>query len=263
MINATKESPEEKEARRFFEEDLHLSVTRVPSSTSKSPDFLVDGETPGYVVEVKSRFDDDGFARELQSGSTEVRSRALRHDRWAEDNARKALKQLISADSVHERYRVVWFAVECMSSADAMFDQVIGTLYGVRQVAFQETATKRGIGRDCLFAVPGVFERWPDIDCAIVTMRSQITLCVNEFSEKAGLFQSSTLYQSFARLGGPISPSRLEANSGFLSVSDRTIDRTNEDAVCHYLSQKYGLTHVHILNMKAYSASAMLPRRDA
>lgn len=262
MTEAIDESLEEQEARRFFEEGLGLIVTRVPSAKPKTPDFLIDGEQPGYVLEVKSRFDDENFLKELEFGSTVVRSRALGHDRWAVDQARSARKQLMGSDPTHERFWVLWYAVECLSSTEAMFNQVIGTLYGVRQVAYWDEASQTTHGRECLFVVPGVFERWPDIDAAIVTVGGSITLCVNEFSDKAGRFQSSLLYQSFAQRGGPVSPSDLEANHGFLSIDDRTIDRTNEGVVRHYLSQRYDLQHLYILNIKAYSASVVVPRQS-
>jgi len=262
LILAIEESAQEKAARRFFEESLHLMVTRIPSTASKTPDFFVDGETPGYVVEVKSRFDDEDFLGELRQGSTAVRSRAIGHARWTEDTARSARKQMVSGDSARKRFRVLWLAVECLSSTEAMFEQVIGTLYGVRQVAYWDEVTQQNAGRECLFAISGVFERWPDIDCAIITVGDSITLCINEFSEKAASFQASALYQSFARRGGPVSPSDLQANRGFLSIGDRTIDRTNEDAVRHYLSQRYNLKGVTILNIKAYSASVLVPRHE-
>jgi len=261
MTEATDESLEEQEARRFFEEGLGLIVTRVPGAKPKTPDFLIDGEQPGYVLEVKSRFDDESFCKELERGSTAVRSRALGHDRWAVDQARSARKQLMGSDPTRERFWVLWFAVECLSSTEAMFDQVIGTLYGVRQVAYWDEASQTMHGRECLFVVPGVFERWPDIDGAIVTVGESITLCVNEFSDKAKRFQLSRLYQSFAQRGGPVKPSDLEAKCGFLSIADRTIDRVNEEAVGQYLSQRYGLKQVYILNIKAHSVSVVVPRQ--
>ena len=98
MTAGIDESPQEKEARRFFEEGLHHIVVSVPSATLKTPDFLVDGETPGYVVEVKSRFDDKDFLEELELGATAVRRRALGHARWTEDNARSARKQMLRGD---------------------------------------------------------------------------------------------------------------------------------------------------------------------
>jgi len=203
------------------------------------------------MLEVKSRFDDENFSKELERGYTDVRSRALGHERWAVDNARRARKQLISSDPPRERLWVLWFAVECLSSTEAMLDQVIGTLYGVRQVMYWDEASQSAHGRDCLYAVPGIFERWPDIDGAVVTVGNSITLCVNEFSDKTQDFQSCRLYQSFARRGGPVTPSDLEAKSGFLSIAARTIDRTKKKAVVEHLSQRYGIQQVHILNIKA------------
>lgn len=259
MTKAIDESLEEQEARRFFEEGLGLMVTRVPNAASKTPDFLIDEEQPGYVLEVKSRFDDESFRKELARGSTAVRTRALGHDRWTEDNARSARKQLIRGDPSRERFWVLWFAVECWSSTEAMFEQVIGTLYGVRQVAYWDEASQTTHGRECLFVVPGVFERWSDLDGAIVTMGDGITLCVNEFSDKAERFRLSRLYQSFAQRGGPIRPSDLEAKCGFLSIADRTIDRANEEVVRQYLSQRYDLKQAYILNIKVHSASVVVP----
>jgi hypothetical protein len=260
MTEGLDESVEEQEARRFFEAGLGLKVMRVPSAKSKTSDFLIDGEQPGYVLEVKSRFDDESFLRELERGDTAVRSRALGHDRWAVDQARSAHKQLAGSDPTRERFWVLWYAVECLSSTEAMFNQVIGTLYGIRQVAYWDETSQTAHGRECLFVVPGVFERWPDIDAAIVTVENSITLCVNEFSAKLERFQSSLLYQSFAQRGGPVSPSNLEANCGFLSIADRTIDRVSEETVGQYLSERYGLKQVHILNIRTHSASVIAQR---
>jgi hypothetical protein len=259
VTQLTDETPGEKEARRFFAEALGLTVTRAPASASMSADFLVNGENPGYALEVKSRLDDVRFLKELRRGCTEVRSRSLGHDRWTEDNARRAQKQLKCADPARERFWVLWFAVECFAATAAMFSQVIGTLYGVRQVVYWDEPTKMACGRECLFAVPGVFEKRPEIDGAIVTARDAITLCVNEFSERAPSFQTSRLYQAFQRLGGPVRPSDLESNHGFLSIADRMIDRSNKETVARYLSQRYGLDDVYILDIKAHSASAIVP----
>lgn len=154
---------------------------------------------------------------------------------------------------------MLWFAVNCLSSRQAMFEQVIGTLYGVRQVAYWDEESQSTHGKECLFVVPGVFERWPDVDGAIVTVEDGITLCVNDFSNKAKHFQLSRLYQTFAQRGGPVRACDLEANCGFLSIADRTIDRANEETVARYLSRRYGLKQVHILNVKAHSGSVVMP----
>lgn len=104
MSEAIDESVEDREARRFFEEGLGLTVTRVPTAKAQTPDFLIDGEQPGYVLEIKSRFDDESFSKELERGYTAVRSRSLGHDRWTVDQARGARKQLMSSDPARGRF---------------------------------------------------------------------------------------------------------------------------------------------------------------
>jgi hypothetical protein len=92
-----------------------------------------------------------------------------------------------------------------------------------------------------------------------VTRENSITLCANEFSAKAEHFRASLLYQWLDQRGGLVTPRDLEANRGFLSITDREIDRANESAVCDHLSHKYDLRQVHLLDIKAYSASVVLP----
>jgi hypothetical protein len=255
------ESPEEEEARSFFEEALGLAVIRVLRSTARTPDFFVDGEFPGYALEVKSRFDDEDFVIELERGRTKVRKQSLGCAYWAADNTLKAMRQLASKDAIHSRFWVLWFAVKRRSARDAMFSQVIGTLYGVRQVVYWDETTGAAIGRECLFVVPGAFERWPQIDAAIVTAGGNITLCVNEFTDRAPAFESSLLCQAFVQRGGPIRPSDLEAHHGFWAIRDLGIDRSSEEAVRRYLSERYHVSDVHILDIKAHTASAVVPRR--
>src|SRR4030042_5507407 len=101
MADRDSESPEELEAREFFERGLHLNVSRVPGGDKETPDFLVDRDPPDYVVEVKTRFDDKDYLSELESGKVAVRDRLMGHDRWASDNARKALKQFQQVDNSH------------------------------------------------------------------------------------------------------------------------------------------------------------------
>ena len=53
------DNSDELEAKDFFERGLGLQAVRVAERREKTADYLMDGELPGYVVEVKSRFDSD------------------------------------------------------------------------------------------------------------------------------------------------------------------------------------------------------------
>jgi hypothetical protein len=152
--------------------------------------------------------------------------------------------------------------VKRFSAAETVFNQLIGTLYGVRQVVYLDETKMEVHGRECLHVVPGVFERWPEIEAAVVTAGEAITLCVNEFSDRALAFQSSLLCDAFQRRGGPVKPSDLEGNHGFWSIADRTIDRRSQETVQRYLSQRYNVEGVHILDIKNHYVSTIQGRQE-
>lgn len=95
------ESQEEKDARHFFEKILELTVERVLSSTKETADYIVDGEDPGYVVEVKSRLADKKERKELLLIGHATTEEPWTH-RWAVDVARKARKQMRNLDPIEK-----------------------------------------------------------------------------------------------------------------------------------------------------------------
>ena len=244
-MDSNAENLEEQEIRAFFEDEMRLTITRIPASATQSADFLVDGDGAGYILEVKTRSDDKASKTALATGDVVFGAESLGWARWASDMLRSSKQQLTSSDPVHLRLWVLCFVVKRSSAADAVFDQIVGTLYGVRQVAYSDSdEDDMATGRDCLHVVPGAFERWPEIDAAIVSAGAAITLCINECSPRLGKLKSSRLWSFFAERGGPITPSDLELTKGFWSVSDRRLDRSDSSAVERYLAEKYKTSRV-------------------
>jgi len=253
------ENAAEREIRTFFETDLGLLVHRIPASAARTPDFLVDGDPPGYILEVKGRFDDKESRARLDRGQIVTGSESIGWAPWTADTLRNARHQFASFDPQHQRIWIPCFAIRRSFAVEAVFEQVIGTLYGVRQVAYAGETENATEGRSCLYVVPGAFERWPEIDGAIVSSGNAITFCVNEFSERLSVVEDSGLCRFFANVGGPISPRRLESTKGFWSVDYRTIDRSDERAVGLHLAEKYHVSRVFILNIKSHYASRIVP----
>jgi len=249
----------ERDIRTFFETDLGLSVHRIPTSATRTPDFLVDGDPPGYVLEVKGRFDDKESSARFKRGEIVSGSESIGWAPWTADTLRDARHQFASFDPQHQRIWIPCFAIRRSFAVEAVFDQVIGTLYGVRQVAYAGETENPTEGRSCLHVVPGAFERWPEIDGAIVSSGNAITLCVNEFSERVSVVEDSGLCRFFAKLGGPISPRRLESTKGFWSVDCQSVDRSDERAVRLHLAEKYRVSRVFILNINSHYASCIVP----
>ena len=257
---APNETAEEVEVRAFFETDLGLVVTRIPESSVPTPDFLIDGDGPGYLVEVKGRFDDRKSKAAFAAGKFASGAESLGWAPWTSNTVRNARNQLVSWDPAHERLWVLCFVIRRSHAIEAVFNQVIGSLYGVRQVAYWDGDEGRALGRECLHAVPGSFERWPDIDSAVISSGGAVTLCVNEFSPRLAESQSSRLFGFFAERGGPIRASDLEKTKGFWAVGDLTIDRSDQRAIENHLARKYAVNRVVLLDIQSHYASAIVAR---
>lgn len=91
-----------------------------------------------------------------------------------------------------------------------------------------------------------------------MTIDEGITFCTNEFSDRAAKLESSALFMSFSRRGGPITPKGLEQDNRRLAMRDWSIDRRDETAVVSHLSEKYGLKHAMLLDMRNVSAAVVV-----
>lgn len=245
--------PEEKYAKRFFEA-LNLSVLTVPTGAAKTPEFLVNGDRSGYVVEVKARRDSEEWLRATKAGELAYESRPTGFGRWAEDVARAALKQLVSADPGHSRFWILWLSIEC-ESPGAMLDQAVGTLFGVRHVVDLGSTDETKPMWECLFAKPGVFERHPDVVGAVVYVGSRIYLCANERAKDYPAFCQTILCRWF---GDAISSTVLIQNFNFLAIEDSSVDRKSEASITQYLKTKYNLKHPVLCDISAHSATGFV-----
>lgn len=254
--------PEERDAELFLR-GLGLEVRLVPTSASKTPDFLVDGDARGYVLEVKARFDSEDWSRAIENGNVAYQKRSMSYGRWAEDVASEALKQFSSADREHSRWWVLWLSIRCQASAQAMSDEAVGSLFGVRQVVYRDPCSQQHAFRDCLFARPGVFERHSEIVASVVACGDGLIFCVNEFAEDFGPFRESVLNSRFSARHPPTSATDLCENRGFFRVSDPSLNRKDDAALAAYLKRKYRLESAMMLNMQAHSVSMAVPRAES
>jgi hypothetical protein len=252
IMNKNQLLPEEQEAFNILT-NVGLEVNVVPTGKNNSPEFIVDGDDCGYVVEVKARRDSEEWERNLKEKGEALESRSISFGRWASDVARKALKQFKAVDPKHERWWVLWFSIECRSSIESMFQQAIGTLFGVRQIL--DFKTKKMW--DCLYAQPGVFERHSEIIAVVVTDGDKISLCVNELAEDYDKFSHSVVHKTFERFGPPNSVSELIKSRNYFVVDPEMVDRKDDGALARYLGQKYNLETLMFIDMKEHTASVI------
>jgi hypothetical protein len=246
--------PEEQEAERFLKA-LGLEVCPVPTSTSKTPEFIVGGDARGYVLEVKARDDSEEWTRAMKSGRAAHQKRSMGYSRWAEDVAHNAVKQFHSVDAQHLRWWVLWLAIKCDASADAMVEEAIGSLFGVRQVVYHYPHSQEQPMRNCLFARCGVFERHPEIVASVVDSGSGFCFCVNdEFARDFGSFRESVLWSSFARIHPPMTATDLTESRGFFRA-ELSVNRRDDSALAVSLERTYGLEKAIMLDMQVHSTS--------
>lgn len=230
----TNETVEENEARRFFEA-VGLTVTRIPTASTATADYFVDGDTIGYAVEVKTRRDDADALETLRRGDTADSQRQLAHDAAIERTARSARKQLLGVDPAHDRLWILWFSLRAMLGSDASFQQCLGTLYGIRDCIIDENGTATAL--DCFYARPGVFERWPEIDGALISTETGFVGCINELSPRAEQVKRSRIMTRLGR--ATVVPSDLEAR-GSVFMAEGSTDRKDTHALQAALSTRYG-----------------------
>jgi hypothetical protein len=228
------ETIEEKEARRFFEA-VGLSAKRIPSASTTTADYFIDGDTLGYAVEVKTRRDDEGAIEALRRGDIADSERQLARDSAIERVARSSRKQFVGVDPSHERLWILWFSLRATLGADASFPQCLGTLYGIRDAIIDDNGQATAI--ECFYARPGVFERWSEIDGAIISTESGFVGCINGLSPRTVQMMQSRVMQ---RLGkAVVVPSQLE-EVGSVFIAERSADRKDTQALQTALATKYG-----------------------
>lgn len=247
------QEPTEREAREFFEA-CDLSVERIPTGSQETPDFLVHGDGPGYLVEAKGRFDDASIEKELALRGSVSRTRPAGYSRAIERIVRGARKQMAAYDLLHQYYWLVWLSVETdFASPELTFEQFVSTLYGVRQVVYAGHAGK-ALSKRCYYARPGPFERWPEVDGAIISSLDGFVLCVNEFGTRKDLLCQLKVPMRLSERQAVVIPHEREAR-GECFVADTSIDRQVETVLRDYLRKRYDRRELQIVDFKHHSAT--------
>jgi hypothetical protein len=250
------ETREESEARRLFEH-MGLRVGRIPSGGTRTPDFLIEGDERDYLVEVKARRDDESIVSTLRAGQVADRVRPVNRDDELERKARNSRRQFKSFDPDHAKYWLLWISIAIEFGLDSAMEQVVGSLYGVRQAVFQDRG--EAVSRDCFYARPGVFERWPEIDAAFVRDADGVLLCLNEFSERANEFSKTRVAARLSDKAACLSPTSHEA-AGLVLLADPRIDRKDETTLTADLSAKYGRPDLLVVDFSHAWAAVEIPR---
>jgi len=260
MTEDVAEEPRESEARRFFEA-LGLSVERIPTADEETPDYRVTGDGAGYLIEVKGRLDDSSITQELDSTGVVERTRPIGYSESITRAVRKARGQLETQDATHELLWLVWLSIETeFASPELTFQQILSTLYGIRSVIYAGASGDAVSGR-CYYARPGPFERWPEIDGALISTPDGYVLCANEFSPRANRLLETEVGARLSEREAIVVPRQREAR-GQCFIADLSLDRRDENALTHYLREEYARPGLVIADFKEHSVTADVKRSN-
>jgi hypothetical protein len=253
--------PAELYAEHLLEKTVGLKVTVIKADRKqKTAEFLVDGDDPGYAIEVKTRQNTDEWTRTINKGEAAMESRPVGYSTWAEGPPEYAVKQLASIDPEHKRWWVLWVSIAVRPTGKAAVEEVFGSLFGSRHIFHGLPGDNQWRDKSCLYVVPGVFERSTELCACAVEAGGNCWLAVSALAPDKESFEGSKLYAAFAEKNAIFSEASLLAR-GFWIIDRNVVDRKSEAAVQKYLEETYNLTRALVGNLQEHSASMFVPRK--
>jgi hypothetical protein len=159
-------------------------VRQIPRSSTPTPDFEVDGDAPHYLVEVKGRRDEDAL-HNFEAQEVYLRSQHCYWSMSVYGGVKKAVRQFECYDPAHVRRWVLWFSAADLLTLGSSGEQVRGTLLGINGVIDLSGMNERGVSsKDCFYAQRGAFERFSQIDAAILSTANTLEMWINEFANR-------------------------------------------------------------------------------
>lgn len=173
---------ESERAAKAVLKGLGFTAKKIATTSARSADFDVSGDAPEYLVEVKSRLLDERLNAPLGQLSEPV-TKLVRKDAKVGDWLASAKQQFAALDPSHEKLWFLWCSMEGPQNAPTQAERTISVLYGVQEALDVEPPHQTIV---VFYAEPAAFERFPDIDGAVVVCvrEGRATFCPNETSPR-------------------------------------------------------------------------------
>ncbi len=229
-------------AERFVKSILEsegFRVESIPTTASKSADFLVADAGHKYTIEVTTkspdrqwqdlvqRADDSGFAAD---------SRRLSYSNLLDGILGRKFRQVLESDVDTKTIPLIWIVPES-GYAGVVRGLLRQALYGMAIIVDRREGN---FAKECFFFERFAFFRYPALAGVICGDHQGIQLFVNSLFDGVALFRESNLYSMFAKADAAIDPEERVANGTAIAL-DVKMDRTSNEVKLAVLSAKYGI----------------------
>jgi hypothetical protein len=232
-----RETPEELEARGFFESLGYVVERLSESSDSQRADYSVENGVDHLIVEVKSRGRDDEFEKRLERYGRAQSQATVRRNNPLSKQITGAARQIAATAAEDLSLLRVIVLVTAGDQPELPVDQFEATLYGKVYLLRADGAGVLAV--PCFYFTFSDFFRLPDIDAAVVLARGGARQCTNSFARQRERLRSSKLHRGLS-LAGAVTDPETQERLGKAFLADTDIDRADERAMLSFVRSKYG-----------------------
>ncbi len=242
----------EEDVIRYLER-FSFKVTKIPESSIKTPDFLIEGEE-NVLIELKTKFDskelhakqsktlkaDDIFQHGELTGYTGKIAKVIS----AGKDQLKAQKQ-----TTQSQFCFLFLIANGVTSS-SQIKQFISTLYGCMPIIDLECKTGRA--KNCFYFTESQFFRCKDIlDGAFLVnlANGEAQLALNDQSNNYSSLKQSKFFEKCSPHIPVIDPIGQE-EQGYIYIADCKLNRRDSDEVKKYVFDKYNISKGMLHNFK-------------
>lgn len=237
---------------------LGFSAEKIPESNKISPDFLVSGYGERYLIELKTKSDDEEvitrIRTKLESGEVAEHSDTTARKNTISKIINDAAKQ-VSSIGIEVDYKLIWLmAVD--EHQEMKFSQFKSSLYGASTIFDLDSLNTI----TCYyFDFNDLFRTREVLDGAIISTTNKATICINTLSKNYRSFKESSLVSKFgAAYCDPIE----EEKNGLAMLIDEDLDRRDTGHLLKYLREKYGRDKLQNMEMSYFSGEVLVTSDD-
>lgn len=245
---------------RYFD----LTVRKIPIENDAnkrrlSPDFVASDGVHSYLMELKTKFDNESVKDSRQRG---INEKLVYHEITSterQNNIRtiikEAAKQLLARRDQENADFCIIILLATGVNEIPFREQFKNSLYGKVKLLIKGDSVDI---KECFYYTNSDFFNFRDIlDGAILIGENNLTFCLNNLSPRYLALKTSSLTQKL--LHGVTDPLKLE-NENKTFIIDGDVDRDNADALQDYIIKKYGVLAVTPLPMNYITLMSKLDK---